>query len=112
DPARLRELDVDPVRPRRARGDVGERMAVLVEVDRKRRTLLQRAAAWIAGRKRLLAVLDAELGERRQRLERLVERPRLVDVDLERHPGHRAHGPDALDVEAVPAAELELEPPE
>ena len=41
DPARLRELDVDPVRALGARGDVGERVAVLVDVDRNRRALLQ-----------------------------------------------------------------------
>ena len=39
----------------------------------------------VAGRKRLLAVLDAELRELGQRLERLVERPGLVDVDHQRH---------------------------
>ena len=37
DPARLRELDVDPVRDLGAAGDVGERVAVLVDVDRERR---------------------------------------------------------------------------
>src|SRR6266536_5527792 len=31
DPARLGELDVDSVRPRRTRRDVGERMAILVD---------------------------------------------------------------------------------
>ena len=44
DPARLRELDVDAVRALGARGDVGERVAVLVDVDRDRRALLQLAA--------------------------------------------------------------------
>ena len=37
DAARLGELDVDAVRARRARGDVGERVAVLVDVDGNRR---------------------------------------------------------------------------
>ena len=37
DAAGLRELDVDPVRDLRAGGDVGERVAVLVDVDRDRR---------------------------------------------------------------------------
>ena len=68
--------------------------------------------ARVAGAERLLAVLDAELGELRQRLERLVERPPLVDVDLQRQVGDAAHGADALDVEAVAAAELQLQPPE
>ena len=89
DPARLRQLDVDPVRDLRAGGDVVEPVAVLVDVDRDRRALLQRPAALVAGAERLLAVLDAELGQLRQRLERLVERPPLVDVDLERQLGGR-----------------------
>src|SRR5947207_15350981 len=37
DAAGLRELDVDPVRPLCAGGDVGERVTVLVDVDRARR---------------------------------------------------------------------------
>ena len=41
-PPDLRELDVDAVRDLRARRDVGERVAVLVDVDRDRRALLQR----------------------------------------------------------------------
>ena len=64
----------------------------------------------VAGGQRLLAVLDAELGERRERLERFLEAPGLVDVDLQRQvAGDAAHGTDALDVEPVAAAELELE---
>ena len=81
DPARLRELDVDAVRDLGARRDVRERVAVLVDVDRDRRALLQRSPALVAGAERLLAVLDAELRELRERIERLVERPPLVDVD-------------------------------
>src|SRR5581483_4588198 len=110
DPARLRELDVDPVRALGTRGDVAKRVAVLVDEDRERRALLQLGAAGIAGRQRLLAVLDTELGELRQELERLREAPGLVHVHLERQvAGDAADGTDALDVEAVPAAELELE---
>ena len=78
-----------------------------------RRALLQLRAARVAGGQRLLAVLDAELGELRQRLERLVEAPRLVHVDLQRQVARdAAHGAHALDVEPVAAAELELEAPE
>ena len=110
DPARFRELDVDPVRALGARGHVGEGVAVLVDVDRDRRAPLQLRPARVAGRQRLLAVLDPELGERRKSLERLVEGPGLVHVDLERQlAGDAAHRADALDVEPVPAAELELE---
>ena len=48
-----------------------------------------------------------------QRLERLVEAPRLVDVDLQRQVARdAAHRADALDVETVAAAELQLEAPE
>ena len=81
DPARLRELEVDPVRALGAGRDVGERVAVLVDVDRDGRAALQLGAVRVAGRKRLLAVLERHL---RQQLERLVERPVLVHVDLER----------------------------
>ena len=45
-------------------------------------------------------------------LERLVERPPLVDVHLERQLGDGADGAHALDVEPVAAAELQLQPPE
>ena len=61
DPARLRELDVDPVRALGARGDVGERVAVLVDEDRHGRAPLQLGAARVAGRQRLLAVVDLHL---------------------------------------------------
>src|SRR5207247_1446735 len=70
DSSGLRELDRKPMRPLRAGGDVGERVAVLVEVDRQRRVALQLGPVRIAGRERLLAVLDAELLELRERLER------------------------------------------
>src|SRR5207245_11293269 len=94
-------------------GDVGERVAVLVEVDRQRRALLQLGAARVAGREWLLAVRDSQLGELRQRLERLVEAPPLVDVDLQRQLARNAaDGADPLDVQPVAAAELELETPE
>ena len=84
DAARLRELDVDPVRALGAGCDVGERVAVLVDVDRHRRAALQLRPVRVAGGQRLLAVLQVEL---RQVLERLVERPRLVDVALQRQVG-------------------------
>ncbi len=109
DAARLRELDVDPVRALRARGDVGERVAVLVDEDRHGRASLQLRATWVTCGERLLAVVDLQL---RQILERLVERPVLVDVDLERTVGRGAHRAHALDVEPVSPAELELQPPE
>ena len=84
DAPRLRELDVDAVRTLRARGDVGERVAVLVDVDRERRAPLQLRPVRVAGGQRLLAVLELHL---REILERLVERPLLVDVALERKVG-------------------------
>ena len=110
DPAGLGELDRQPVRALGAGGHVRERVAVLVDVDRQRRAPLQLRPVRVAGRQRLLAVLDAERGQLRQRLERLVERPRLVHVDLQRHVGHRANGAHALDVEPVAPAELQLQP--
>ena len=82
DAARLRELDVDAMRALCAGRDVGERVAVLVDVDRDRRARLQLRAVRIACGERLLAVLDAERRELRQHVERLVERPGLVHVDL------------------------------
>ena len=112
DPARLRELDVDAVRDLRAGRDIGERVAVLVDVDRDRRARLELAPGLVAGRQRLLAVLDPELGELRDRVERLLQRPPLVDVDLQRELGHAAHRAHALDVETVASSELQLEAPE
>ena len=103
------ELDVDPVRDLGTSGDVAQPVAVLVDVDRDRRALLERRAAFVAGGERLLAVGDTELRELRQRLERLVERPGLVDVDLERQPGDAADGADAVDVEPVTTAQLQLQ---
>src|SRR5204862_6668891 len=44
--------------------------------------------------------------------ERLLQRPRLVDVDLQRNVRHGAHRTDALYVQPVVAAELQLQPPE
>src|SRR5712691_7013006 len=41
DPAGLRQLDVDPVRAFRARRDVGQRVAILIDVNRDGRTRLQ-----------------------------------------------------------------------
>jgi hypothetical protein len=88
-------------------------MAVLVDVDRNRRAPLQHGPALISCGHRLLAVLDAELGQRGKRIECLVEAPRLVDVHLQREvTGDAANRPHPLDVEPVSPAELELEPPE
>ncbi len=87
DAARLAELDVDAVRDLGAGPDVGERVTVLVHVDRDRRALLQRSPALVAGAEGLLAVLDADLRQLRERVERLVERPPLVDVDHQREVG-------------------------
>ncbi len=111
DAARLRELDVDAMRDLGAPRDVGERMTVLVDVDRDRRARLQLAPSVVARLQRLLAVLHAELRELRDRVERFLERPPLVDVDHQRQIRSRSHGSDALDVEAVSASELELESP-
>ena len=110
DASRLRELDVDPVGDLGAARHVGERVAVLVDVDRDRRARPQLLGAGIAGRERLLDVRDAELDELRDRVERLVERPPLVHVDLQRQVRARADRADALDIEAVAAAELQLQP--
>ena len=106
DPARLRELDVDAVGELGALRDVVERVAVLVDVDRDARALLQLRPTRVAGGERLLAVLDLHL---RQVVERLLERPRLVDVDLQRQVGHLAHRVDAHGIELVAPAELQLE---
>ena len=95
-----------------AGGDVGKRVAVLVDVDGDRRPLPQHLPAFVTLGQRLLAVLDPELGELWQSVERLVERPPLVHVDLQRQGRDRADGADALDVEAVGTAELQLEPAE
>ena len=95
-----------------ADGHVGERVAVLVDVDRNRRAFLHNRAALVAFRQRLLAVLDPQPGQLRQRLECLVDGPVLVHVDLQRQLGDGAYCADALEVEAVPAAELQLQPAE
>ena len=109
DAARLRELDRDAVCALGAGRDVGEGVAVLVDEDRQRRAPFQLRRVRVAGGQRLLAVLDAEPGQLWQRLERLVERPPLIDVDLHWHPRDAVDGADALDVEAVAAAQLQLQ---
>src|SRR4026209_2874992 len=63
DAARLGELDVDAVRDLPAGGDVGERVAVLVHVDRERRAAAELRPAWVALAERLLDVLDPERRE-------------------------------------------------
>ena len=93
---------------RHVRGGV----AVLVDVDRDRRALAQHRSAGVACPERLLAVLDAERGQLWQRLQCLVDAPPLVDVHHQRPVGHAAHRANAVDVEPVAAAELELEAPE
>ena len=109
DPARLRELDVDPVASLRAGGDVGEGVAVLVDVDRERRARLELRAAGVACRERLLDVVDAERLQLRDRVERLVQSPILVDVDSDRLVPDGADRANTLDVEPVAAAELQLQ---
>ena len=89
-----------------------EGVAVLVDVDRDGRRRLQLRAVRRPGRERLLAVLDAELAELRQRVERLVERPPLVDVDLEGDVGRLPDGAHPIDIETVAASELQLQAPE
>ena len=74
-PPDLASLTVSPCARSAHAGTSVERVAVLVGVDRQRRAALQLGAVRVAGRQRLLAVLDAERGQLRQRLERLVERP-------------------------------------
>src|SRR6266550_4762660 len=100
---------VEEARDLGAGRDVLECVEVLVDVNRERRAALQLRAPGIARGERLLAVLDAELLELRNGLERLVQRPELVHVHLERDVTNPAHGADALDVEAVAPAELQLQ---
>src|SRR5947208_1920312 len=109
DAAGFGELDRQPVCALGAGRDVFEHVEVLVDVNRERRAALQLRAPGIARGERLLAVLDAELLELRNGLERLVQRPELVHVHLERDVTNPAHGADALDVEAVAPAELQLQ---
>jgi hypothetical protein len=84
-------------------------VAVLVDVDRDGRAVPERPASLVARGQRLLAVFDPQLGELRERVERLVERPPFVDVDHERQVGDAANRTHALDVEPVSASELQLE---
>ncbi len=109
DPAGLRELDVDPMGDLRAPSDIGKRVAVLVHVDRNRRAGPELLTPGIVRGQRLLDICDAECRELGDRVERFSERPPFVDVDLERQAGAGADRADALHVEAVAAAELELQ---
>src|SRR5712692_1852875 len=68
DPARLRQLDIDPVRALGALRDVRQRVAVLVDEYRDGRARLQLGPIGGTREQRLLAVLDVHL---RQVLERL-----------------------------------------
>ena len=111
DPARLRELDVDPVRDRRARGDVGEGVAVLVDVDRDRRRRLQLrpvrvargAAAARSTRRRARASCGSASSASSSVQYSLTSTWSGTSVTA----ADRAH---ALDVEPVAAAELQLQP--
>ena len=85
-------------RPRRRRSGAG--------------SLLELRAARIAGAQGLLDVVDVHARELLNVLERLLEAPVLVDVDLQRQVRDGADRANPLDVEAVGAAELELEPVE
>src|SRR6266542_3477586 len=86
--------------------DVVERMTVLVDEDRHRRLPFQLGPVVGAGGQRLLAILEIHL---RQVLDRFVERPVLVHVDLQRQVGDAADRAHALDVEPVARAELQLQ---
>ncbi len=110
DPTRFRQLDVDPVGDLAAASDVGKRVAVLVDVDRHRRTIPECRPSLVSGPQRLFAVGDAELVELRKRSECFLERPGFVHVDLQRKIRDPPHRSDALDVEAVATSELELQP--
>ncbi len=111
-PPDLASLMLTPCASSAQRGDVGERVAVLVDVHGDWRAAPELGASGVALLQRLLDVLDPERLERGARLQRLVERPPLVDVDHEREIGHRADGANALDIEAIATSELELQPPE
>ena len=94
------------------RGDVGERVAVLVDVDRDRRAPLQLARR--RGRRRgsgCSQYSTPSCGELRERLERLVERPVLVDVDLQRQRPSTARTARTRSTSSPSrAAELQLQP--
>src|SRR5437763_476712 len=109
DAARLRELDVDAVRTVGAARDIGKVMTVLVDVDRNRRKWLQAWTIRVSFAQRLLAVLNTELAELRQSVTGLFEAPALVHVDLQRDVRHVTNSAHALDIERVPAAQLELQ---
>ena len=94
-------------------GAVGHRQSVhvLVDVDREGDSRFRPLASG-RPRERLLDVLDSEPGQRRAPLERLVELPVLVHVDLQRQVGDAAYSLARGGRRGRPPAELELEPPE
>ena len=110
DPARLRELDRDPVRPLGAGGDVGERVAVLVDVDRDRRAAPQ-----------LGPVRDRRAGSGCSQYSSGICGSSSSASSSDQYSftstwsgsvGRRANGAHALEVEPVAPAELQLQPPE
>ena len=109
DPAGLRELDVDPMRALRTGRDVAQRMAVLVHVDREGRPRFSRTPAGIAGRERLLDVLDAQAVERTTFSSASSSPQYSFTSTISGRSVVAAYGADALHVEAVPAAQLELQ---
>jgi hypothetical protein len=84
-------------------------MAILVDEDRDRRRGFYPRATRIARGQGLFAVLHAQLGELRQRVQRFVERPVLVHVNLQRRLRRLAHRAHAVDVAAVARTELQLQ---
>ena len=108
--AALGELDVDAVGVAGDRGDVGQRVASLVDDDRDAAADPAEAGerVEVLGRERLLDELDVEPLEQRQELARGLERPALVGVDPE---GQVARAADRLEPRDVARpAELDLEP--
>ncbi len=110
DPARLRELDRDAVPALGASGDVGEREAVLVEVDRNGRAALQLGPVRIAGRKRLLAVFESASAAA-ARAPPSSDQYSFTSTWSGRS-RDRSDGAHALEVEPVTAPELQLQPSE
>ena len=113
DAARLRELDVDAVRDLRARGDVGERVAVLVDVDRDRRARLQLARRPRrrrgSGCSQYSTPSSASCGSASSASS---SDHHSLTSTCSGSSVTAAHGAHALDVEPVAAAELQLQPPE
>ena len=113
DPAALRELDVHAVHSLGAGGDVGERVAVLVDVDReapsapaaRRRPGRLRAAAARRTRRRVPA--SSGIASSASSSDQY-----SFTSTWSGSGGRAPHRADAFDVEPVPTAELQLEAPE